>query len=212
MKPLAIVLAFSAVAVADDILPQALPKDRYAETIGKSPFVLETKVVEHAVEAVNPFQNLYLRGVGKADGKDYVIIQRLGEERPMKPFIANEPGVEEYVVKSVRVGNTFKETKVVLQKGTETGEIGFKEDTINVPPAAAAGQGRGLPQPGQFPKPGGTMPPQMPTARTTQPGAPIQAVPRPGSAVPMPQAIPQQPANIPRPPGAPNARVRVINN
>ncbi len=213
MKPLILVLALSAVADADDILPAALPKDRYAETIGKSPFVLETKVTDApTIEKVNPFANLYLRGVGKADGKDYTLIQRLGEERPMR-FIGNEVGPDELTVQSVRIGNTFRETKVVLKKGTETGEIGFKEDTLNAPPPAALGlpgAPRGSAQPGPFPKPGSAIPSQFPTVR--QPIAPVQQVPRPGGAATVPQ-----PVNIPQIPGTPQNRLRsgggrVINN
>ena len=206
MKPLAIFLALSAVAGADDILPQALPKDRYADTIGKSPFVLETKATDApTVEKINPFQNLYLRGIGKADGKDYTLVQRLGEERPMR-FIGNDPGPDEISVQSVRVGNTFRETKVVLKKGTETGEIGFKEDTLNAPPPAAPGAGRGPAQPGMFPKPGaGNIPQPMPAMRPPQGTIPTQPVPRPQGGVPPP-------VNIPQIPGTPKGRVRVINN
>ena len=204
MKPLALLLAFSAVAGADDILPQALPKDRYAETIGKSPFVLETKTADAPVEAKTPFtQNLYLRGISTEAGKDYILIQRLGEERPML-FTGNEPGPDEIAVQSVRNGNTFRETKVVLKKGTETGEIGFKEDTT--PPPAAAGAVRGPGMPGQFPKPGpSNVPPQMQAIRPPLPGAVPQPVPRPQGAIP-------QPINIPQIPGTPKGPLRVINN
>ena len=206
MKPVAILLALCAVAGADDILPQPLPKDRYADTIGKSPFVLETKPIE-VTEAPKPpiTQNLYLRGIGKADGKDYVLVQRLGEERPMR-FIGNEPGTDGLSVQSVRVGNTFRESKVVLKKGTETGEIGFKEDTVNAPPPAAPGAARGPAMPGMFPKPGaGNIPQPIPSMRPPQATMPTQPVPRPMGAVPPP-------VNIPQIPGAPKGRVRVINN
>ena len=216
MKALPILILLTAAAGADDLIPQAFPKDRYNDTIGKSPFVLETKVVEQAPPAQNPFANLYLRSVSKADGKDYVLIQRLGEERPLKPFIGNEPGAEEYSVKSVRVGNSFRETKVVLQKGTDIGEIGFKEDSINTPPPVAnAGRGPGLP--GAFPKPGGPVPmPQMPGAQARpQQITPVQAVPRPGGTTSMPMPV-QQPVAIPQTPGGGGGgvrtRPRTINN
>lgn len=206
MKPLAILLALSAVAGADDLLPQPLPKDRYADTIGKSPFVLETKTADApAPPEDNWGANLYLRGIGTADGKDYVLVQRLGEERPMR-FIGNEPGPDELAVQSVRVGNTFRETKVVLKKGAKTTEIGFKQDTLNNPPPAAAGAVRGPAMPGQFPKPGGLNIPQpVPSMRPPQATMPTQPVPRPMGAVPPP-------VNIPQIPGAPKGRVRVINN
>ncbi len=205
MKTLAIFLTLTAAARAEDLLPQPFSKDRYAETIVKSPFVLETKAEAPAAEKINPFQNLFLRGIGKADGKDYVLVQRLGEERPMR-FIGNDPGPDDLTVQSVRIGNTFRETRVVLKKGADIGEIGFKEDTLNAPPPAAAGAPRNPGLPGQFPKPGGTMPQQVPAVRPPQPPGPQQAVPRP-SAVPMPQ-----PLAIPQTPGAPKGRVRVINN
>ncbi len=214
MKALPILIILTAAAGADDLIPQAFPKDRYNDTVGKSPFVLETKVAEVAAPVVNPFQNLYLRSVSKADEKDYVLIQRLGEERPMKPFLGNDPGDDGYVVKSVRVGSSFRETKVVLQKGSDIGEIGFKEDTINTPPpAAATGRGPGLP--GAMQKPGGPMPmPQMPGAQARpQQITPVQAVPRPGGTTSI--QLPSQPVPIPQTPGGAGGvrvRPRTINN
>ena len=217
MKPLAILLLLTAAAGADDFIPQAFPKERYNGTIGKSPFVLETKVVEQAAPAVNPFQNLYLRTVAKADGKDYVLIQRLGEERPMKAFIGNEPGTDEFSVKSVRVGDSFRQTKVVLQKGTDIGEIGFKEDTINAPPVAPVAPGgvRGPALQGTFPKPGGMpMPTQVAPVRNTIINTPVQAIPRPAGnvgAVPLP---PPQSLRLPQTPSSGESRrgIRTINN
>ena len=210
MKLLAILLLLTAAAGADDLIPQAFPRERYNDTIGKSPFVLETKVVEQAAPAVNPFQNLYLRTVAKADGKDYVLIQRLGEERPMKAFIGNEPGAEEFSVKSVLAGDSFRDTKVVLQKGTDMGTIGFKEDTISMPPAAA-NAGRGPMMPGMPQKPGGGPVPQVPTMRQPQIAAPSQPIPRPGGGAPV--ALPQPQPSIPQlPGGVPRTRLRQIPN
>lgn len=213
MKPLAILLTLAATACADDLLPQIFPKDRYAGTIAKSPFVLETKAAEPEAPKVNPFQNLYLRGIGSADGKDYVIIQRLGEERSLKPFIASEPGDDGLVVKVVRHGNSFRETEVVLEKGADTGVVKFKEDTINMPPPAP-NAGRGPAQPGQMMKPGAPMPmPVQVNAVRAQPGIPVQSIPRPGgTAVPMPTY--KQPGSAPQPPAGMSVkgRVRSINN
>lgn len=216
MKPFAILLLLTAAAGADDLIPQPFPKDRYADTIGKSPFVLETKVVETAAPPINPFQNLYLRLVSKDEnGKDYVLVQRLGEERSMR-FTGTEPGPDEISIKSVRNGSSFRETKVVLQKGSDTGEIGFKEDTINAPPpAAAAPRGPGLPGTNQ--KPGGGMPfPPVNAPRTQQVAPPSQPVPRPGGTGAMPMPVQQpQPVVIPQIPGSanrPRIRNSIINN
>ena len=218
MKPLAILLLLGATAGAADLIPQAFPKTRYAATLAKSPFILETKTAEPEAPKKDPFLNLYLRGVGKADGRDYVLIQRLGEERPMKAFLGNDPGDDGLAVATVRFGSSFRETKVVLKKGTETGEIGFKEDSINTPPPAAAGRGPALP--GQMQKPGAPMPgvpmpQQMQAIRQQQPAAPVQPIPRPGGggAAPMPMPMPvQQPAAVPQPTGSVRSRGRPINN
>jgi hypothetical protein len=207
MKPLAILILLGAAAGADDLLPQSFAKDRYVKTIAKSPFILEMKAAEPEAPKVNPFQNLYLRGVGKADGKDYVLIQSLSDNHAMKPFIANEPGEDGIVVKLVRFGSNFRETRVVLEKGPDTGEIGFQENTINSPPAAPnAGRGRAG-MPGQVPNTGVPpmpMPVQFNAARSSQPPAPVtNPIPRPGgSAMPapmfrQPSTFPQPPANMP---------------
>jgi hypothetical protein len=120
MKTIVALSIIAAIAQAENILPQAPEKSRYAETVARSPFVLETKAVEEpVVEQVNVFKDLYLRGVGKAEDKDYVLVQRLGEEKPMR-FLGSEPGEDGLLVKTVRVGNNFRETKVVMQKGAES--------------------------------------------------------------------------------------------
>ncbi len=199
MKPLAILLLLTAAAGADDLLPQSFSKDRYAATLAKSPFVLETKAAEPEAPKLPPFtQNLYVSGIGSADGKDYVIIKRIGEDRALKPFIANEPGDDGIVVKLVRHGGSYRDTKVVLEKGPDTGEVGFKEDTINAPPPLP-NAGRGPALPGQMMKPGAPMPmPVQVNATRTQPAMPVQSIPRPGGAVPMPAF--KQPATAPQPP------------
>ena len=173
------------------------------KTIAKSPFILEMKAAEPEAPKVNPFQNLYLRGVGKADGKDYVLIQSLSDNHAMKPFIANEPGEDGIVVKLVRFGSNFRETRVVLEKGPDTGEIGFQENTINSPPAAPnAGRGRAG-MPGQVPNTGVPpmpMPVQFNAARSSQPPAPVtNPIPRPGGSA-MPAPMFRQPSTFPQPP------------
>ena len=128
MKPLiilGILAAASHVRAEVEIIPKPFGKDRYAETIAKSPFVLETKVVEEpVVKKEDIFANLYLRGISGSDGKEEVLVQRLGEDKSMR-FSGSEP-VDGMFVKSVKSGGTFREAVVVMQKGMETGEIKFK--------------------------------------------------------------------------------------
>jgi len=210
MKPLLILLTLSVASRADEMIPKPFDKARYAETVGKSPFVLETKVeAAKGPEPISPFANLYLRGITKTDGKDDVLLQRLGEERAIR-LIGNEPstdpGADQLAVQQVKAGNNFRETRVVLKKGMEIGEVGFKEDTLTAPPPAPPGKGPGgLPMPGG--KPGTSMAvPPFPGARPpTMIGGTNNAVPRPQVPMPTPVAVPQVP-------GQPRPRVRVINN
>lgn len=210
MKAFPVLLAVALAARAEDVIPAAPDRSRYADTVATSPFVLETKAVEApAVEVKNPFANLFLRGIGKADGKDYVLIQRLGEEKSIR-LTGTEPGEDQLAIKSMKVGSNFRETKVVLSRGVEIGEIGFKEDALTAPPPAPKGPG-GTPM--AFPKPGGAattgVPPlpgaaSFPGARPTTPS--VNAIPRPGgSPVPMPSTPPTIP-------GSPRTRTRVINS
>ena len=151
---------------------------------------------------MNPFQNLYLRGVGKADGKDYVLIQSLSDNHAMKPFIANEPGEDGIVVKLVRFGSNFRETRVVLEKGPDTGEIGFQENTINAPQAAPNARRGPAGMPGQIQKPGAPpmpMPMQFNAVRASQPVVPTNPIPSPGISS-MPAPMFGQPSTVPQPP------------
>ena len=216
MKPLAVLSLLAAAGIVRaevEIFPTPFGKDRYAETLAKSPFVIETKVVEEPkVEKVNPFKDLYLRGIGKADGKDYVLIQRLGEDKAMR-FFGNEleAGHDELLVKTVKIGSNFRETKVMMQKGMETGEIGFKEEAITAAPPAPPRPNVANPQ---FGRPGV---PMTPTAMpgSVRPAQPISAppIPRPQTPTAVPLPKPKSPGNVPQPASDPNRRqrVRVIN-
>lgn len=186
-----LLLAVTGSATAEISLPAALDRARFKETMAKSPFILETKVVdEPKVEKVNPFKDLYIRGIGKADGKDFVLIQRLGEERSMR-FFGGEEGEDSMLVKTVTIGATFRETKVVLEKGSETGEIGFKEEAISAAPQAAA-----------------VRPPSVPPqfgnqARPVAPGGMVKSgSPQGNPMVPRPQFTPS--IQLPKPPGSMN--------
>lgn len=212
MKTIVALSVIAAIAQAENILPQAPEKSRYAETVARSPFVLETKAVEEpVVEQVNVFKDLYLRGVGKAEGKDYVLVQRLGEEKPMR-FLGSEPGEDGLLVKTVRVGNNFRETKVVMQKGAEIGEIGFKEEAIASPQPAPQMR------PGTPGVPPGFNRPGLPTMQGTTPGqqrtVPPVAPPIPRPQVPTAVPLPNPTTTIQSPANDPNRRqrVRVINN
>ena len=191
-----------------DMFPRPFAMDRYRETIAASPFVVETKVTEEpAAPKENPFANLYLRGISRENGKDYVLIQRLGEDKAMR-FLGNEPGPDQLMVKTVKAGANFRETKVVMQKGADTGEVGFKEEAITA--ATAPPRPNGAPP--QFNKPGVPPIPGMASGavRAAQPPA-VPAIPRPQTPTAVP--LPKPPTSVPAPQTDPNRRPRMrINN
>jgi hypothetical protein len=213
MKVFAVISLAAALAQAGDILPQLPDKSRYAGTVARSPFVLETKAAEEPSAPVDsPFKGLYLLGVSKEGDKDWVVVQSRDAQKAMH-FVGNEPGEEGLAVKTVRIGNSFRETKVVLQKGAETGEIGYREEVNTPPPAVQQKQMPGMPP--TFSRPGmPTVPGAMPGSTRTVPAV-APPIPRPQVpvAVPLPnptmnvQQQQQQQAND----ANRRQRVRVIN-
>lgn len=224
MKTIALTLVTAAAAFAatDAVVPQAFNKERYEETRTASPFVLATKVdAEKPVDEPKPFANLYVVGLGRAEGKEYVTIVRVGEEANPIRLWGDTPDEDGLSVQQVVWSDSFGKSKVKLKKGKDIGEIGFNENAIK---SAVAGTPvpQGQPQAGRPPLPGQPTPPGMnrPTNAPTHPTI-NPNIPRPTGT--------NQPASIPRPPGSytpppqPNnggnnnstqgrQRIRVINN
>jgi len=197
MKTLPAFLLFVAVGVAcaESVVPVPLDRNLFAETFAQSPFILETKVEKEAVAPETPRfeKDLYLRAISKDNGKDVVMIQKVGEERTIK-LVAGEVGEDSMTIKSVKVGGSFHETKVVITKGGETGEVGFKEESINT---VAAPMARPPGAPGQNP-----MNPLTNQMRPSQ--NPMAKIPVPGfnPATPRPQFTPS--IQLPKPQGMGN--------
>ncbi len=218
-------LSTTAFSMNDGVVPVAFSKDRYEETRTESPFVLATKVEAPEVKPpeIKFTQNLYITGLGRADGKEYVTIVRVGEESNPIRLWGNEEGEDGITVQQVIWSDTFGKSRVKLKKGSENGEIGFNENAIRSATAGVA--------PAQ--QPPGVRPPTFPNGGTPNfPQAP-QGFNRPvGTPTNIPQtgrptgATPQTGASIPRPPGSFTApptgnggaqtqgrqRVRVINS
>ena len=174
MKSLVLIglLACPDFAPAEAIVPKSYDPIRYSESLTKSPFVLETKpdgpTDPHKKRIGDGF---YLRGVSKnPDGNWYVLFQRLGQTKAAH-LEGNNPGEDGLMIKDVRIGATFGETKVTLQQGSETDEIGFKEGSITAPPPRAPKRSG----PGAPPFPGvAPTPVQILQPATTPPSPPPQ--------------------------------------
>ncbi len=225
---LALITASSVFAATDAVVPQPFSRERYEKTRDNSPFILATKE-EPKVDDNKPlpFANLYVVGLGRAEGKEYVTIVRLGEEANPIRLWGSTPDEDGMAVQQVIWSDVFGKSKVKLKKGTEVGEIGFSENAIK---SAAAGSP--VPQPNN---PNGNRPP-MPGAAPAGFNRPTNAPAQPNTTIPRPTGTnPQSPGggvSIPRPPGnftpptnkgnnAPNGnnqgtqgrqRIRVIQN
>lgn len=190
-------LTASAIAATDSAIPQPFSRERYEETRTVSPFVLATKSDDKPpVEVVNPFAQLYIVGLGRVDGKEYVTIVRHGEETKPIRLWGNEEN-DGISVQQVVWSDKFGQSKVKLKKGADVGEIGFDENATR---SAIAG----TPIPGQQQN----RPPGMPQGNQPQnqfrpPNAP-NAAPQPNSSIPRPSGgyTPPNVQNIPRPQGA----------
>jgi hypothetical protein len=241
MKSLLFACALSAIAFsrgtiarAESAIPAPYGAERYQQTFTNSPFALATPKEEKVEEVKDsPLNNLVVTGMGKLDdGRDFVIVQRIGDEGSMR-FEGNAANREGLSVKQVKWGDSWSKSSVTMAHGSEQKEIKFKE---NAAIAAAVPS----PQPGQRgAAPGvGAPPPIVPTGLNNAarpagiPKAPGTAstiprpttgyqVPRPGGGVQLPtggtnfrSGQPMNPgANQPVPTnGASRTRVRSINN
>ena len=171
---------------------------------------------------VDPFANLYVVGLSRAEGKEVVTLVRVGEESIPIRLWGNAEGDDGISVQQVLWSNEFGKSRVKIKKGSEVGEIGFDENAVKKSSA-----GTPVPMP-QGNRPPGMPSPQQPAAFNRPPTAAPQGnatIPRPGG----PQGNQQLPGggvSIPRPgngnqqfPGNTGAaptqsrqRIRVINN
>lgn len=224
MKTIALTLATATAAFAavNDVVPQAFNNERYEETRTASPFVLATKVVEDKpIDEPKPFANLYVVGLGRAEGKEYVTIVRVGEEATPIRLWGNTPDDEGLSVQQIIWSDAFGKSKVKLKKGSDIGEIGFNENAIK---SAVAGTPvpQGVPPtgrpplPGQPTPPGFNRPPNSPTQPTINPNIPrppttgATNIPRPPTSFTPPPAAGTNGANNNTTQG--RQRIRVINN
>jgi hypothetical protein len=230
---LTFVTASSRLLAESAVLPEPFDRSRYQETLAKSPFVLATPPEPAKEEPKDsPLNNLVVTGMGKLDnGREFVLVQRIGDERAMK-FEGNDPNGEGIRVKQVKWGERWDKSIVVMTYGTEEREVKFKENPAPVIAQPPTQQGGGRSSGAAVNAP----PPIMPTSTAPRPGMPTTSsgiprpttptmqVPRPGGGATL-QAPPSfrgstvnpgfngaQPAAGTPNAGAPRQRVRSINN
>jgi hypothetical protein len=173
-------------------VPEAFPASRYDQMMARSPFALATPVAPPTAPGFAA--NLYVTGLAKVDGRDFVSISSRDLQTKLS-ILSGDPAGDGISLVSVQWSDELGKSKVTLRKGAETAVIGFDEMAIKsalVPNIAAP------PQPGPV-----TGRPQV-----------IPQIPRPlqqtvNSPIPQPTPFLGQPA-----PGQTDTRrrIRIINS
>lgn len=127
----------TAFAATDFVLPEPFAKQRYEQTRTQSPFVLASIAPPQVVVAKTKFSEaMYVTGLGRADGREFVSIVKVGDEaRPIR-LSGNTPNEDGIAVQKIEWSDTFGKSKVKLTKNGEVEEIGFNENAAK--PAAPA--------------------------------------------------------------------------
>jgi hypothetical protein len=139
MKALTIVLFTTlAAASADSLLPEAYARTRYEQTRTESPFVLASIVKETPPGPVEKFSaNMFITGLGRVNGVDYVNIIRTGEEQTPVRLEGTKPNADGISLQQIVWSDSFAKSRVKLAKDGIVEEIGFDENArkpANVPP------------------------------------------------------------------------------
>lgn len=118
---------------AESAIPKPFNRERYEETVVESPFALATpQVIDVKTEEVlNVLTNLYVTGITQKDGKDYVMVRDVGEDRSFK-LVGNEKNPNGIFVQKVNWGDRYDVVSVVVGHGTDTKEITFKKEERGV--------------------------------------------------------------------------------
>ena len=125
-------LALAGTALATNpVVPQPFTRTRYDQTRANSPFVLATPVIaENTAPKTRFTENMYVVGLGRADGREYVTIIRLGEESSPIRLWGDAPGPDGITVRHIVWSDTFGKSKVTLAKDGIEEQIGFNENAL----------------------------------------------------------------------------------
>ena len=209
LLPLLALISSPALAV-ENAVPVPFPAGRYEKMAGKSPFALATPTEAPVVPQAGFAANWFLTAVGRdPQGQDFVTVKAQDGSVHFS-LSGNEVNFETGVsLASITWSDTWRKSKAVIKKGTETAEVFFGQEEAPVIAAQPNGQPRAT-MPGQ--------PPMPVVVRTGTPGAPqtpgIQprvALPRPSTApvVSPPPVNNTQPGGV-QPAGQDRRRIRNI--
>jgi hypothetical protein len=131
MKSILLTLMLSAgFVLAESSIPDPYPKERYTGTLSQSPFVLATRPENPAPPGPGPLDNIVVTGIGRLDdGRAYVVVQRLGDERSMT-FIGSEPNEKGIWVKEVKWADRWPNSSLIMKCGSVEKVVKFNEKTV----------------------------------------------------------------------------------
>ena len=207
LLPLLALIGSPALAL-ENAVPAPFPADRYEKMAEKSPFALATATAPPVVPQAGFASSWYLTAVGRdPQGQNFATIKAQDGSVHFS-LSGNEANPETGVsLASINWSDTWRESKAIIKKGTETAEISFSKEEAPVIVAQPNGQPRpGLPgQPGQSPpvtivRPGGVPQPGV------QPRVPL---PRPSTAPVVSKPLPVN-GNAEPPAGQDRRRIRNI--
>jgi len=168
-------------SLAEDTLPSALPKDRYAALRARSPFALATVAVATPAPQASFAANWYVSGVARL-GDDYFVTIKGRDLSAEFTLFANE-AVDGVTLASVNWSDQVGKSTVILKKGTETARLEFNEAQLRAPAAATAG-GNHLPAV-RPPVVAATMHPQNPRAAGVNMAAAVPNAPGLNGGAPL---------------------------
>ncbi|MEK0451733.1 MAG: hypothetical protein RL088_4001 [Verrucomicrobiota bacterium] len=155
MKVIAFLALASTALATNPVVPQPFTKTRYDQTRANSPFVLATPAVtENTAPKTRFTANMYVVGLGRADGREYVTLIRLGEESSPIRLWGDAPGPDGITVRHIAWSDTFGKSKVTLAKDGIEEQIGFNENALK-----ASGSAPPIPVNKQHNGPDGKQPP-----------------------------------------------------
>ena len=133
MKSILLTLILSAgFVLAESSIPDPYPKERYTDTLAKSPFVLATPSENPVPPGPGPLDNIVVTGIGKLDdGRAYVVAQRIGDERSMT-FIGSEPNEKGIWVKEVKLADRWPDSSLIMKCGSVEKVVKFNEKTVSL--------------------------------------------------------------------------------
>jgi hypothetical protein len=182
------VLTGVTVADDDEVIPTAYGKERYAAMTKKSPFVLATPpAAAEAPKEANFTDNMFVKGVGMG----FVVVQRAGDDHPIRLWDDQKDADTNIFVKEVKWSDKPGATRVVLEQNGKIGEVGFNENELKAAAAAPP------------PPPGGNrgpMPPGVPGSQRPPASAAMQNYQKNNAgAIAVPRPAVQSSVQVPRP-------------